>query len=348
MLSSGRHDHRHYIERLLIAVGIGVALLFIWTIRDALVLVFGAVVLATLLRAIADPIAQVLPVGGRGAVALTVLLVAAVVGAFIWLLGGQVRGEFAGLWRSLPGTLAAIEERLTGLPAGDRILTMMRDSDSGANVVARMGNLVLTLGGALADFILILFGAIFIAAQPGIYKTGLLKLLPRAGRALVADALDDSGRALKRWLLGQLVSMLIIGVLIWAGLRLIGLPAALALGVIAGATEIVPYVGPIVAAIPGLLLASLQGPDVMLWTLFVYLAVQQFEGIVIAPLVQRKAVSLPPALTIFGVIAAGLAFGFLGLIFAAPLLVVTFVMVKKLYVREVLDTSTPVPGEPSK
>jgi len=85
----------------------------------------------------------------------------------------------------------------------------------------------------------------------------------------------------------------------------------------------------------------------MLWTLFVYVAVQQIEAIVIVPLVQRKSVSLPPALTIFGVVAAGLLFGFIGLIFAAPLLVVGFVMVKKLYVREVLDTSTPVPGEPS-
>ena len=347
MLWSGHHDHRLYIERLLIAAAIGLALLFIWNIRDVLMLVFGAVVVAVLLRAIADPIAHVLPVGDRGAVALTVLLVALAAGFFAWLLGGQLRGEFAGLWRSLPATLAALQERLTALPASDRILSAMRDADPDANVVARVGNLLLTLGGALADFILILFGAIFIAAQPGLYKTGLLKLVPRAGRALAGDALDDSGRALKRWLLGQLVSMFIIGVLTWAGLRFIGLPAALALGVIAGAAEIVPYVGPIAAAIPGLLLASLQGPEAMLWTLFVYVAVQQVESIVIVPLIQRRSVSLPPALTIFGVVAAGLLFGFLGLIFAAPLLVVGFVMVKKLYVRKVLDTSTPIPGAPS-
>ena len=156
----------------------------------------------------------------------------------------------------------------------------------------------------------------------------------------------DSGGALRLWLRGQLISVLLVGTLTWIGLALAGVPAAFALGTIAALLEVVPYVGPIVSAIPGLLLALALAPETALWALLVYVAVQQIEGNFIQPLVQKKVVTVPPALTLFGMIAAGLLFGFLGILFAAPLAVVAYVLLKRLYVREVLHTATTVPGEP--
>jgi predicted PurR-regulated permease PerM len=129
------------------------------------------------------------------------------------------------------------------------------------------------------------------------------------------------------------------------GLWLVGVPSPLALGLIAGLLEIIPYAGPIISAVPGLILALTQSPTEALWALLVYVVVQQIEGNILMPVVQKKAVSLPPALTVFGVVAAGILFGIPGLTFAGPLLVVAFVLVKRLYVRGALGTSTPVPGE---
>ncbi|HET9199563.1 MAG TPA: AI-2E family transporter, partial [Dehalococcoidia bacterium] len=122
-------------------------------------------------------------------------------------------------------------------------------------------------------------------------------------------------------------------------------PAALALALLAGLAQFVPLIGPIVAAVPALLIALSEGWQIVLWTLMLYVAIQQVESNVITPLVQRQAVSLPPAVTLFAVVAFGLLFGPLGLLVAPPLAVVALVAVKKLWVRETLGEPTEVPGE---
>lgn len=335
--------HRLFIERLLIAAAIGILLLFLWTIVDLLILVFGAVVLAVLLRAIADPIARHTPLGNRMAVAVAVILIAGVIAAVGWLFGTRIGGQFADLSQRLPKAWSGIQNWLAmhGLDIG----ALGIGQSGGGDILRRLVHIVRTLGSAVSDIVLIVFGAVFFAGQPRLYRKGVLKLLPAESRPLAAETLDDCGRALHLWLLGQLFSMALVGALTWLGLWLIGLPSALALGLIAGLLEIVPYIGPILSAIPGMLLAILVGPSMALWALVVYVAVQQIEGNAIMPIVQRKAVSLPPALTLFAVIAAGVVFGLVGVFFAAPLLVVAYVAVKRLYVREALDTPTPIPGE---
>lgn len=139
--------------------------------------------------------------------------------------------------------------------------------------------------------------------------------------------------------------MVAVGALTALGLWLIGLPAPLALGLLAGLLEFVPYVGPILAALPGVLIAASLGPETMLYALLVYVVVQQVESNAIVPLVARQVLSLPPALAIFSVVALGLVFGPLGLVFAAPLTVLLVVAIGKLYVRETLGQPVKVPGE---
>jgi predicted PurR-regulated permease PerM len=174
----------------------------------------------------------------------------------------------------------------------------------------------------------------------------LIKLTPPAAQASLADTIDACGEALRRWLLGQLLSMAVAAVLTTLGLWLLGLPAYLALGLLAGLAEFVPVVGSILAAVPALLLALTQGGvELAVWTLLLYLGVQQIQGNLVAPLVTRRMVSLPPALTLFAILTFGLVFGPLGVLFAAPLAVVAFVAVKRLWVREALGEETDVPGE---
>jgi predicted PurR-regulated permease PerM len=137
--------------------------------------------------------------------------------------------------------------------------------------------------------------------------------------------------------------MMLVFVLTGLGLWAIGLPAALALALLAGLAEFVPLVGPIVATIPALLIALSVGLETALWTLLLYIAIQQVESNVLIPLVQRRVVELPPVVTLFAVVA--LLFGLLGVLFATPLAVVVLVAVKKLWVHATLGEPTNLPGQ---
>ncbi|MEK8123047.1 AI-2E family transporter [Methylocystis sp. IM4] len=119
----------------------------------------------------------------------------------------------------------------------------------------------------------------------------------------------------------------------------------LALGVIAGVTEFVPYLGPIVAAIPAVLVAVTLSPTAIAWTIAAYVLIHQTEGHLVTPLIQRQMVYIPPAVILFGIAAISSLFGLAGTIFAAPLTVSLFVLIKKLYVRDSLGEATALPGE---
>lgn len=337
--------HRIFIERLLIATALVLLLLVLWSLRGLLILAFGAIVIAVLIRALADPLKR-FGLGDRGSALVAVLAMAALVAAVAWLFGSRIGSQFALLDDAAPAAWRNLEAHIGNLPFGNELLdSLARLGRVNSDMLDRLGSLLLLVTTVATNLIVVLFGAIFLAMQPRLYRKGLLMLIPRSRRGVAAQALDDSGRALKLWLVGQLISMAIVGVLTSIGLWLAGVPSPLALGILAGLVDIVPYVGPVIAAIPGLLLALLLGPEAALWALLVYVVVQQIEGNLVLPLVQRRMVTLPPALTIFAILAGGLLFGVMGVLLAAPLLVVIYVLVKRLYVRGALNTDTPIPGD---
>ncbi len=157
--------------------------------------------------------------------------------------------------------------------------------------------------------------------------------------------MDESERALRMWLKGQLLAMLIVGAMTGAGLWLLGVQSWLVLGILAGFFEFIPFAGPILSAIPGILIALVHGPELALWTTLMYVFVQHSEAYLIQPLIQQYAVDVPAVVLLFSLLAFAVLFGPIGVLFAAPLTVVSYVLVKRLYVREALATPTPIPGE---
>ena len=338
-------SHRIFIERLVIGIAvIGIALL-LWSLRELFMLVFGAVLVSVILNIIAQPLRERLRLPGWAALLASVLVVAAVFVVAFWTFGAQVIRQADALREMIPNAWQAVQGRLDSWGLGEPVREWTAGLGSGGGVVANLGNVAMTVGNGIADTLLVLVGGIYLAAQPELYRVGMLKLVPERGRALAAQALDSSGRALKLWLLGRLVSMVTVGFLTWLGLTIIGVPSALALGLIAGLLEFVPFIGPVISAVPAVLLALAESPQMALWTLLHFLAIQQFEGNVLEPLVQQRAVDLPPALLLFALVAGGLIFGASGVVLAAPLTVVLYVLVKRLYVQEALNTATPLPGE---
>ena len=344
-MSEGPISHRIFIERLVIAVGVvGLALLF-WNLRYLVVLVFGAVLVAVILNLVARPIRERLGVYPGLALAAAVLIVAGIVGLAFWTFGAQVARQAAALREMIPAALQAVEGQADDWGVGEALRQWVQNLSSGGGILSNIRQFAVTVGNGIADTLLVIVGGIYLAAQPDLYRIGMIKLVPAQGRALAAQALDASARALKLWLLGRMVSMIVVGVMTWIGLTLIGVPSALALSLLAALLEFVPFIGPVVAAIPAILIAFARAPELALWTALLFLIIQQIEGNLLEPLVQQRAVDLPPALLLFALVAGGLVFGIPGVILAAPMTVVLFVLVKRLYVQEALHTETPMPGD---
>ena len=197
----------------------------------------------------------------------------------------------------------------------------------------------------LGALIILLFVAIFVATDPGLYHRGLMHLFPHAARRRAGEVLSATATTLRRWLLMQLVAMLAIGSVTTVILLLLDVKAAVALGLIAGLLEFIPYVGPILSAVPAIAMALVDGPEKALWVVVAYIAIQQLEGVVLQPLLMKEGLELPPVMTILGQALFSLVFGFLGLLLAVPLLASVMVPVKLLYVRDVVGDEVTVPGD---
>lgn len=332
---------RQFIARVLIAIALVALALLAWQMRHILILVFGGVLVGVILSLIARPLHEKLRIPETPALLLALLILVAIIGGAMWLFGGEVLRQVQILREELPQAWAALERWLAPSGLDDAV----EGIGEGQGIISRVGSFAMSVGSGIADAVLVLFAGVYLAAQPKLYRTGVLKLLPEGRRPLVGQAMDDSGEALRRWLKGQLTAMALVGLLTGLGLWALGVPAALTLGIAAALLDFVPFVGPILAAVPGVLIAFIQSPELALWTVGLYVVIQQLEGNVISPLIQQRAVDLPPALLLFSLVAGGFLFGFAGVLLAAPLTVVLFVLVKRLYVREALNTPTPLPTD---
>jgi predicted PurR-regulated permease PerM len=321
-----------YSKRVAVTLGLVVLALVLWKMAPVFMLGFAGIVIAMVVRAAADPLARRLRVDQPWAVAIVFAVFLLAIAGLGYFFGKQISTQATELWDAVRVAVEKGREKIEGTPIGSWILDNAQgaaDSDSMTKVF--LGTM--TVFGGLADVVLVLFLALYFAVDPRSYRTGFLLLLPEAARDKVAGALDASGRALRNWLKGQLVSMLIVGVLTALGLWAVGVPLAIPLGILSGILDFVPFVGPLLAAIPGLLVAFSQGPEIAAYAALVYVAVQFVEGNVVMPLVQKWAVHLPPVLGLLSIVAFGLMFGAMGILFAVPLTVVAVVLVKRLWIQ---------------
>lgn len=339
-----RTDPNHNaIRQIIIAISlIGLAVI-VWRVSDVLVVGFGGIVLAAMLRALAVPLARKLGWRERWVVLLVVVLIVAIFGALSWLFGQEATSEVTELKEQLPAAfnklLAVVQRSETGKSLVESIRSSVGDSKTLSNV----GLAATAVLGGVANVLLVMFLSVYFAIDARMYRDGALRLLPPHHRGRVGRAVDDAGEALQKWLVGQAIAMVTVGILVGIGLALVGVPLAFALGVLAAIFEFVPVVGPILFSIPGLLLAFAKGPHVAFYAFLVYLIVQQFEGNVLIPLLQRWAVRLPPVVGLLAVVAGGLLLGVTGVVFATPLAVVAMRLVQHLYVEETLENGRSPP-----
>jgi predicted PurR-regulated permease PerM len=187
-----------------------------------------------------------------------------------------------------------------------------------------------TTFSAVANLALILFVGIYLAVEPDQYVRGAVFLAPTRQRERTRQLLQECASVLRYWLFGAMLSMLTIGVLTWLGLTLLGVPLALILAVIAGLLAFIPNIGPVISAVPAVLLSLLEGPQMALYVALLYIGVQTVESYLVTPFIQRRTVSLPPALTIAAQFLLGMLAGAFGLFVATPLAAIGLTVVKRL------------------
>jgi predicted PurR-regulated permease PerM len=324
-------------ERVVLAAALLAAA---WLARDVLLLSFAGILLAILIRTPAAWLAGRL--GGPAAlwVAAVGLGSLTIVGGAFWLQGDAIGVQVQELRERLPATLERLEADVRGRAWGRLLLDRVPDAedlvpDTGGVVERATGVLASTLA-VLTNVALVLFLGLVLAFSPGPYVRGLLRLVPPARRARAAAILEQLASVLRWWLLGRLLSMGTIGLLTLLGLALLGVPLALALALIAALLSFIPNIGPISSAVPAVLLGFMEGVRKALLVTGLYLGVQFVESWVLDPVIDRKMVYLPPGLVVVAQVGMYLVGGLLGVALATPLVAAAVVLVRTLYVEDVL------------
>lgn len=342
----GLADFTWRVVVLLLLLGVAYLL---WRGIHVLLLTFAGTLFAIFLCSMSDWLSR--QTGMRYGWSLTIIVVVLVlvIGGLTCIFANLLMNQLLKLEQQVPQSLNQIRGYLESTPWGHQVLEkapQVAESIDPGGMFARLSNLVSGLLSFLMACLVIVIVGIFGAAEPEQYKIGLLYLVPAPQRSRVDQALDAVVFNLRAWLVGQLVLMVMMGVTTAVGLWLFGVPLALTLGLMAGMLEIIPYLGPWISVVPAALIALPVGSQTVVMVLLLYLALHLVEGYLLIPLVQRRAIHLPPALTLMAQILLGELSGIMGLLVAAPLTVSVVVFVKMLYVKDALGEQTvEVPGE---
>ena len=319
-----------------------VLLLLVWALRNVALLSFAAIIAAAFLHLLGEPVARRTGLSERWSIVVVIVALLVLFAAAIWAVGRPMTDQLHELRSTVPRAWATVLQWLQTQPFGTRLIDW---SNEDLKVPwARLAGVASAATVAFADAFLVALLAVYLAFDPEIYRTGFLRLVPVSHRAEIGAALSASADALQRWLLGQGVTMLIVGTTVGVGLALLGMPLAGAMGLIAGVLEFVPFFGAIAWALLGTLLAFAQGPQQALYVGIFFLVIQQLEGNLVIPLVQRWAVQLPPVLSLLAVVVFGTLFGVEGVLLGTPLMVVAITLIKKLYVEGHLEADARDPG----
>ena len=338
-LSIGEFTRRVLVVCVFLLIGI-----CLYKAAALLLIIFGAIMFAVIFSSAATALHRRLHLPRALALTAVVLLLMMVVGGLMFVFGSRIAAQTQQLAEAVPGALNRLRSLLGNYSWGPRLIDEIRNvnlttagSDIFSHAVGAVGSFFLIL----SDVLLIFFGSIYLAAQPELYLRGILSLLPPGMRPRGAEVLRAIYEKLWRWLLGQFVSMVVVGTAFGVALSIIGVPSAIVLGLIAALLEFIPLIGPIIAAVPALLVALSQGLSPVLSVLVAFVCIQQLESNLLVPYVQKRAVELPPVVALFSTVVFGLIFGVLGLIFAVPLVVMLLITVQEIYVKDILGGGEP-------
>jgi len=335
--ATGRFGRR-VVQACLISAAFIFGGLLLWHAIALVLLIFAGILLAILLIGVSDPIARHLPVSRAALVVVIMLLIAAALIGGVALTGPELVAQGAQLRDSLIRAAEAVQRWAMSFDAVEESsldLAQLLPSAEGA-----LGGVITVIGatfGGLGYIVLIAFLGLYLAVNPAVYADAAIRLIPVDRRERMREVLLEAAETLRHWMLGTSAVMLLLGVITYVGLQLIGVPLALLLAVVSGLSAFVPIIGPMLAGALMVLVALSESWQLALWAGGFYLLLQTLESYLLTPLIQERAIDLPPAAVIAAQVLMGLLFGILGVVLATPLAAAASVMIKRLYVEGLLE-----------
>jgi len=327
-------------------LALAVCLYILWQIRQVLLLVFAAVVLANSLNLLSRRF-QAAGMKRSGAVLLAVSCFLGALVTFFLLIVPSFANQFQDLIVLVPAGVDRLNDWTNSLihMVPRTFSPYLPNLDSlGAQIQPYINRL---LGGSFAFFssslgavvniLLVLVLGLMLLINPSAYRRGFIRLFPAFYRHRVDQILHECGFSLGRWIVGALISMSVVAVLSSTGLALLGVKAALAQGILAGLLNFIPNIGPTLSVVLPMATALLDSPLKSVFVFVLYIAIQQFESNLLTPYVMAQQVSLLPAASLLAQVFFATVFGFLGLALALPLTVVSQIWIRRVFIEDVMD-----------
>jgi predicted PurR-regulated permease PerM len=328
-------------------IGMVAGALLLWWTAQVLLVFFAAIFLSVFFHGLATALQKRSSFSYPACLAFALLALASIFLIAGLIIGPAVADQSTNLSQALPKAFGQLRDDVQKLPGGKSVVTGLEQAahaSQGSNVHSAIKFAGLTAHG-LGGIIFAVVIGVFFAADPKLYRNGFLALIPRRKRARMGEVLDELGFTLWWWLMGQLATMASVGILIGVGLTVLGVKLSGTLGLIAAVLSFIPSLGPIISVIPAIMLGLTISPMMGLWVALLYLGVQILEANLITPLIQRRAISLPPAFVLASELLMGLLLGGAGLAFATPLTAVILVLVNMLYIEDYLKEKGSLPSD---
>ncbi len=347
--STSGNNNSPFLKKVWQVAGVAtLVIILIWiclTAVNVLFLILTAILVAIFFQRLAGLICKKTGWNAKLCLTLSVLGTILLMALVFWFIGAQVQQQIAELTEQLPQLVEQAKTKIGKTPVGRKIMDQISSGGSEQKMGPSVQRFFTTSFGVLGDLFAILFLGIFFTISPSTYTNGFLKLMPVKAKPEAHHVLTETGNTLASWLKGQLFAMLVVSVLTGIGLAIIGVPLVLALALIAGLFNFVPNIGPLISAIPAILVSLPMGGNAPLFVIGLYLLVQALESNVITPYIQNKMISIPPALILIGQLIFGTLFGIWGIILATPLVAILMVVLQELYVKkqqpQLTDTPSP-------
>jgi predicted PurR-regulated permease PerM len=339
----GRNTRRWLLAGLAAALVLLVALA-----AKVLLLLFAAILVAVFLRALSSWVSRHTPLGHGWALAVVLITLLGSSGLGGWLLAPRLSEQVQRFTAELPKAWEAVQKQVReaqwGEPLRRFLPSLQKLGQQSTSALSKASAGLFSTFGVLADFVILVIVGIYLAAEPRRYVGGVVRLFPPEHRERTGQIMETLGQMLQRWLVGRVVLMVTNAIATTVGLWALGVPLPVILGILSGLLNFIPNFGPIIAAVPAVLLAFVKGPWTALYVLLFYFAYQMLDGYLFTPLVERRTVALPPALTILAQVLLGVLLGGMGVLLAVPIAAVFLVIVKMVYIEDILGEKVSVPG----
>ncbi|WP_080055829.1 AI-2E family transporter [Spirosoma aerolatum] len=311
-------------------------------------LVFGSITVAVVISGLSHFVRRNVSLSYSLSVGLVMIILVVLIGGTIWALAPTVSRQADELAKSLPQSVIRLRDNLSQTELGRKVLEGIPDQPGqllsaggpGRGVLSQITGVVSGTLGGLANVLIVVIAGIYLASAPDNYRRGFVRLFSPSYRGRLLGVMDQCYTTLKNWFISRTITMTVVGLVTGVGLALLGIPFAIVLGIMAGVLNFIPNLGPYIALVPALLVAMPQGTNYLLYVMALYMGVQSLEGYILTPMLDKRFVSVPPALLLFGQVLLGVLVGLVGVLFASPLIAVLLVCVEELYVKDRLELKT--------